>query len=360
MLAIRKTATVETDRMQGSRAVSLMLIIIGFCAMGVVMFMSARFGYSLQDDPADRYASAIIHILVDAGAASLITASGIMLSWGGLRWRSMGIVAFICALALVAYSVITVYGFMSTRIAHLESHNQLVAMQTKQLDWTRSTSVNRDVPRAERLFLRQEAKSARDDLKKSLAIVPDAAAASIASVFNTSVERVQRALVMIGSCIGQLIKISCLFIGFSLWPHRLQSGGNRPGGGGNQQKEPATKNQEPTKLKVVENSVPQVAARATTQRSASNVIDIHAPKASVPLSLEDRVLSYVTEQIARRGSVPSQLTVGRAFALTKPQTSKLISRLERAGKVARRRNGKSKEIVRPAEIGGSKYASACI
>jgi hypothetical protein len=143
----------------------------------------------------------------------------------------MSAISFVCALILVLYSIVTVYGFMSTRIAHLESHKQLVAMQTKDLDWKRATSVNRDLPRSERLFLRQEARAAREDLKKSLMLMPDAAASSIASIFNTGVERVQRALVLVGSCVGQLIKVSCLFFGMAVWPHRPAKPSDGGGGG---------------------------------------------------------------------------------------------------------------------------------
>jgi hypothetical protein len=54
----------------------------------------------------------------------------------------------------------------------------------------------------------------------SLTFVPDAAASSIADIFGTTVEKVQRALVLIGSCIGQLIKLTCLFFELNLWPLR--------------------------------------------------------------------------------------------------------------------------------------------
>jgi hypothetical protein len=46
--------------------------------------------------------------------------------------------------------------------------------------------------------------------------VPDAAASSIADMFGTTIEKVQRALVLIGSCIGQLVKVSCLFFELNL------------------------------------------------------------------------------------------------------------------------------------------------
>ena len=58
----------------------------------------------------------------------------------------MGVIALICALLLVGYSIVSVYGFMSTRITHLERHNRIVAYQQGAIDWTRKTIINRDLP----------------------------------------------------------------------------------------------------------------------------------------------------------------------------------------------------------------------
>ena len=58
----------------------------------------------------------------------------------------MGVIALICALLLVAYSIVSVYGFMSTRITHLESHNRIVAYQQGAIDWTRKTIINQIFP----------------------------------------------------------------------------------------------------------------------------------------------------------------------------------------------------------------------
>src|SRR5262245_28784643 len=75
MGAVRKekSALCEPERTQGNWLVSILLLLIGFSAMFVVMWMTGRFGWSLRDDPADRFASAMLHVLADAAAAVLAT-----------------------------------------------------------------------------------------------------------------------------------------------------------------------------------------------------------------------------------------------------------------------------------------------
>ena len=109
---------------------------------------------------------------------------------------------------------------MSTRITQLESHKNIVAWQKGELDWKRKTSVSREVAKSDRVLLRAEAHLAAKQLKKSLQFIPDAQAAGIAAWFDTSIERIQRALVITTSCIGQLIKVACLFFGFSFLSYR--------------------------------------------------------------------------------------------------------------------------------------------
>jgi hypothetical protein len=174
-----------------------------------------------------------MNVLVDPAAAALAAASGSMLKYIGWSRKVMGVTALLISLILVGYSIISVYGFMSTRIAHLEAQKKVVEMQQKDLEWKRATSINRYVPKSERAYLRQESQAAHEDLKRSLTFVPDAAASSIAAIFGTTVEKVQRTLVLIGSCVGQLINVSCLFFGSILWPRRQQpGGGSLPADGG--------------------------------------------------------------------------------------------------------------------------------
>jgi len=128
--------------------------------------------------------------------------------------------------------MVSVYSFMSVRIARVEAHDKLVAEQKESLAWQRGMSVKRDVPRSERFNLRKERIEAEERLDKTLAIIPDAPAQSLADLLSTTVLRVQRALVMIASCVGQIIMQSCLFIGFFVWPRKLPRRASSPPTGG--------------------------------------------------------------------------------------------------------------------------------
>ena len=200
------------------------LVGIGLCAVATVMWMTGRFGWRLQEVDADRWVSAGLHVLNDAAGAGLVVASSVMLGMPGWKARIMGVIALICALLLVAYSIVSVYGFMSTRITHLESHNRIVAYQQGAIDWTRKTIINRDLPKSERQMLHDELRKADKELKATLRFIPDAQAAGIAAWFNTTVERVQRALVIVTSGVGQLIKVACLFFGFSFLSYCSKGG----------------------------------------------------------------------------------------------------------------------------------------
>jgi hypothetical protein len=133
---------------------------------------------------------------------------------------------------LMGYSVLSVYSWMSTRVARLEAHNRVVEAEQQALDWKRKTSIRRNIPKSERLYLRKETQEAQEKLERSLTIIPDAPAQSIADAFNTTALRVQRLLVMAASCVGQVIKLACLFIGFFIWPYRLDTPATRPPAGG--------------------------------------------------------------------------------------------------------------------------------
>ena len=198
------------------------MIAIGLAAMATVMWMTGRFAWGLQEATADRWASASLHLLNDAAGAILIGAGSFMLSRAEWRTRLIGLFALSCALVLVTYSIVSVYGFMSTRIVQLEGHKNVVAWQKGELDWKRKTSVSREVAKSDRVLLRAESRLAAKELKRSLQFIPDAQAAGIAAWFDMSVDRVQRALVIITSCIGQLIKVTCVFFGVSFLSYRAQ------------------------------------------------------------------------------------------------------------------------------------------
>jgi hypothetical protein len=194
--------------------------------------MTGRFGWSLQESNADRTASMVIHVLVELGAAALISASSFLLCGHGVATKFVGIIAGVCSMTLICWSMVSVYSFMSVRIARVEAHDKRVAEQKESLVWQRGMSVKRDVPRSERLNLRRERREAEERLEKTLAIIPDAPAQSIADLLSTTVLRVQRALVMIASLVGQIIMQSCLFVGFFVWPRKLPRQASSPPTGG--------------------------------------------------------------------------------------------------------------------------------
>jgi hypothetical protein len=205
---------------EGSRVVSGFLIAIGCVALGVSMWMNARFGWGLSGDFTDRTTLAILHVIVDPAAAGLVFAGTMMRRWG---WKKEGRWFQIIALLLILYSMLSVYGFMSARIAVTQSNDAVVAMQKGQLDWLNKTMVNKELPKMERRLLRSDAKELAKDIRSSLSIIPDAQAASIANMLGWEVMTVQRILIMISSGIAQTLKFVCILAGVMIWPRHQAS-----------------------------------------------------------------------------------------------------------------------------------------
>jgi hypothetical protein len=148
-----------------------------------------------------------------------------MRRWG---WKKEGRSFQFIAFVLICYSMLSTYGFMSSRISAMANHNAVIAMQKGQLDWTRGSSVNRELPKVERRLLRADTKELMKDLRASLAIIPDAQAQSIADALGgLAVEKVQRALIMISSGMAQTLKFVCLLCGVMMWPRRQTTGSSQ-------------------------------------------------------------------------------------------------------------------------------------
>jgi hypothetical protein len=200
----------------GNKALSLLLAAIGVIALVTSMWMNARFGWGLSPNLADRTTLAILHAIVDPAAAGVIAACGLMFRWGRTR-QGVGLLVF--AGLLIVYSMLSVFGFMSTRIAATQSHDAIVEMQKGQWDWT-LRSIKREIPKQERRLLRAEAQDLAGKIEASLSIIPDAQATSISNALGVPVARVERALVMISSGIAQTIKFICLLAAVMMWPRR--------------------------------------------------------------------------------------------------------------------------------------------
>ena len=145
-----------------------------------------------------------------------------MVRW---HWRWQGTAFLIFSVTLVLYSMLSVFGFMSARMVMTQSHEAVVAMQQGQLDWTRNSSMKRDLPKQERQLLHKEANALSKEIVTSLSIIPDAQAASIASALNLPVAKVQQWLVMISSGTAQAIKFLCLLGSVMMWPSRARTDG---------------------------------------------------------------------------------------------------------------------------------------
>jgi hypothetical protein len=324
---ITKTLPTTTDANRQYMLLGRALVVLGLCAVATVMWMTGRFGWSLQEAAVDRWVSACLHMLNDAAGAALVVASSVMFGMPEWRTRIMGVIALICALLLVAYSVVSVYGFMSTRIVHLESHNRIVAYQQGAIDWTRKTIINRDLPKSERQILRDELRLADKELKSALRFIPDAQAAGIAAWFDTTVERVQRALVIVTSSVGQLIKVACLFFGFSFLSYCSKGGpsstdrpraGDGQGGrinGGGPIKTPAQAEAWPVQA---EATLAQVGATLAQVEARSAQAEANTAQVEARSAQAEARPAHVEARFAQAEAKPAQVEARSAQVEAKP------------------------------------------
>jgi len=152
------------SRGHGSKTISVILLCIGSVALCTSMWMNAKFGWGLSPDLPDRIALAIHHVLVDPAAASLVATSSLMIRWGRRRG---GWTCRIFAVLLMFFSMLNVFGFISASIAMTQSRDAIVLMQQVQLDWTRNTSINRELPKYERRLLRNDARELSREIHAS-------------------------------------------------------------------------------------------------------------------------------------------------------------------------------------------------
>jgi hypothetical protein len=351
----------KNDGTHGSRAVSCFLIFIGLAALGVSVFMNMRFGLGLSQDPTDRTTMAILHVLVDPAAAGLVVAGALMRRWG---WKWEGFCFQAIALLLILYSMLSVYGFMSARIAQTQSHDAIVAMQKGQLDWTRNSSVNRELPKVERRLLRQEAKELTKEIRNSLSIIPDAQAASIATAIGVSVEKVQRALVMISSGIAQAMKFVCLLAGVMIWPRSTTRNNKTTTGGNNGDNEYNKPTLVHDNTKQVVTTAPPATEKPAVARTSTTPTPLSLGVVTTPTVLSLGVqqkwgLSDLEDYLRNSASGLSQRQIAKLSGWTQQGVSKAQRRLrERVERENRQRARAQRDINYRSMLGdaGSLYS----
>jgi hypothetical protein len=347
---------IRNDR-EGSKAVSILLVAIGLVAMAVSMFMNARFGWGLSEDFADRTAMAILHILVDPAAAALVVAGALMLRWG---WKAEGRGFLFIAVILISWSMLSVYGFMSSRIAMVVSHDKIVEFDKSRLSWTQGSSINTDVARGDRRLLRAESKELAQKIRTQLSFIPDSQAASIASALGVQVEKVQRFLVMVSSGIAQTIKFVCLLAGGMIWPRLKVSRdlSHREGSdGGGEGKDRQESRKEPEKPK---GNVERFPGKDQPKPAAAVKVSTPLPMLPRPRNENSRqpLDEYLQELLARGRKLESQTQIARGSGWSEPKVSKLLAKWEKAGKIKRDRSGNRKSVRIRMGDGGGRQALA--
>jgi hypothetical protein len=208
------------EHQPGSRVLSVIAVTIALCGLALSMWMNWRFGWSQAGVSEDRAATAGQHMLSDPAAAVVTAIGGRFIAKG--RWWS-GFAAILFAVGFIGWSMVGVNGFMSARIGASEGHKASIKVQEDYLRWAQGQTVNFDRPKSERQAMVTEVRDATKKLAEAAATVPDAQAASLAEMFGTTPDRVQRTLVTISSGMAQAIKAVCMFFGVLAWPNKRSS-----------------------------------------------------------------------------------------------------------------------------------------
>jgi hypothetical protein len=386
----------------GSRVLSVVAVTIGVCGLALSMWMNWRFGWSQANVSADRAAIAAQHMLSDPAAAVLTAIGGRFIAKE--RWGP-GAGAIVFALGFIAWSMVGVNGFMSTRIAISDGHKAAVKVQEDYLKWTQGQTVNFDRPKSERQAMVAEVRDATKKLAEAAADIPDAQAASLGEMFGIPPERVQRILVTISSGMAQSIKFACMFFGMFAWPNKQSSASSEtssvrsPAGGsssGNSRfsgEVRAGEQEKVIKLPTVPRTAPEPvvasqpnfgssessgACSATGSGSSAASSDSSSPASSAPASsvgisklsgqpnIEVRSPNLVVRQqvvrpnfkgrsaqsealadllrLAREGPIEAQRQLCERWNRPKSVVSEWLSAWEADGYIVRRREGNQKSI----------------
>lgn len=269
------------------------LVAVGLVAMCVCVYFNARHGWNLGTIWPDKVALSTMHGLIDIATALLVSAGAILFAW---YMRKMGFAACAFALLLTLFSILSVSGFMSGRIAALESQKAALAVMEKHSKWVGGTTY-RNAGKTERRSLRGEMRDNLKEMVRVASLIPDSHAMAIANMLGWTIETVQRALILISSGMAQALKYVCLLVGFFLLSNRDErgvepaaepkktqsgSGGSDGSGGGEPRNKIKQVHPEPA------NQPRPIRAEPSKQRSSFGVPATGAPERLERLSPFDR------------------------------------------------------------------------
>ena len=370
----------ETHEERGPHpAINIWLIAVGAAALGVLLYFNGRFGWSLGTTWGDSVGYTVLHVLADLASAGLVAWSASIAAKRKWRWRMRAWAAFLCALAFTSVSILTVYGFMSTRMAAVAGHTAVLETQKDHAKWLAGQTVKADVANAYaaaarecatgrgplcaaaearakalagqqssmRIELRQQFKT----IEATASIVPDSHALAIAGATGLSLATVQKLLMLIMSAFGQSVKFACLFFGIKGWvAHRMSTvsrtvpSTSEGGGGtsvkGSQPLEPSKRNDETVAAKPGNVTPLRKAERPVVELSPE------LPRLSLPEYLKQHAgVTYA-----------SQTALAKATGFSPATVSRELKRLEGRRKVKRSKHKRGANAVTYGGHGGLQAA----
>ena len=339
---------------EGNRWLGHALISVGMCALVVSIYISAKVGWSLADDLADRAATAITLGIADFSAAMLLLAASIL--WvRGTRWRSASALAFAGLFLAVGYT--SAYGFFANRIAVHASHKAATKIDEDYLAWAKGQTVNRELPRSERLSMRAEVKAANQELKATASLISDRYAVPIASSLGWSLETTQARITGAIAAIVYAVKFAGLWFGPMFWPRRRKGDasiaaspkGSTGGDGGSEKSSDASRDKQPGSETA--NIVP---FRAEAQFQATSKVSSEPPRVPelAPSSSLKSESETVAEFLAREGGASSQKAIAKRLGVSEAKVSRDVKKLKGQGKVKLERKWRSNAITHAWRNGG--------
>jgi uncharacterized membrane protein len=212
-----------------------------------------------------------------------------------------------------------------------------------------------------------EVRNTVNKLKAEAMVVPDAQAASIAEMFGTSTERVQRVLVIVSSGIAQAIKFACLFFGVFAWPHKINStsssesspsssSGSSSGSGSSGERtspEPEAKEKNVYQFPAVGKGYAENFDHGDTRTSLVQGSANQPNLSNFPLQLQtnsqrrankSEALTDLLRLIREKGCLPAQKPLCKRWNQPKSVVSEWVSDFEAKGYINRRRDGNRMSI----------------